>query len=101
MLVFSVVGLFGSDGVLCDCGQRRSRDAGRLNNLDVLTDQTCHKLLARGAACKEELMGHSGQYGAHHRAKPINLHVGKTEKIHYNRISTETGGKFHFYLEDE
>lgn len=76
-VVFLFVGLLGSHGVLCDCGQRRSGHAGRLHDLDILAGQTRHQLLAWRTARKEELVGHSSQYATDHWSEPINLKVGE------------------------
>lgn len=80
-VVVLFVGLLGPHGVLVlrDCGQRRSRHAGRLHNLDVLTCQTRHQLLTRRTARKEELVGHSCQYGTEHGPDPVHLKAGKGE----------------------
>lgn len=67
------VGLLGSGGVLRDRGQRRSGHAGRLQDLDVLTGQTRHQLLAGGAACEQELVGEGSQNPTRHRPDPEHL----------------------------
>lgn len=78
-VVFLFVGLLGSHGVLCDRGQRWSGHAGRLHDLDILTGQTRHQLLAWCTASKEELVGHSSQHATDHWSEPINLKVGERE----------------------
>lgn len=83
-VVFLLAGLLGSHGILRDCRQRRSGHACRLHDLDVLTGQTGHQLLTRGAACKEEVMGHPCQYGAEHRPDPVNLQVDKSEVCEFS-----------------
>lgn len=82
-VVFLFVVLLGSHGVLCHCGQWRSRHAGRLHKINILTGQTRHQLLTRCALSKEELVGHSGQHGTDQRPDPVNLQVGKrgTQKV--------------------
>lgn len=87
-VVFLFVVLLGSRGVLCHCGQWRSRHAGRLHKINILTGQTRHQLLTRRALSKEELVGHSGQHGTDQRPDPVNLQVGKrgTQKITHKYI---------------
>lgn len=72
-VVVLLVGLLGPHGALRDRGQRGARHAGRLHDLDVAARQTRQQLVARGAAREEELVRHSGQHGAEHRADPVNL----------------------------
>lgn len=80
-VVFLFVGLLGSHGILCDRGQWRPGHAGCLHNLDILTGQTCHQLLAWRAARKEKLMGYSSQYSTEHWPDPVNLKGGKRNML--------------------
>lgn len=84
-VVVLFAGLLGPHGVLGDGGQRRSRHAGRLHDLDVLAGETSHQLLARRAAGEEEVVGHAGQYCPDHRTEPVNLEEeeGRTSPSHH------------------
>lgn len=57
LAVLQFVALLVSHGALCDGGQGRSRHAGRLHNLNVLTGQTSHKLLSGRTGGENKLVG--------------------------------------------
>lgn len=72
-VVFRFIVRLGSRGVLRDRGERRSRHAGCLHKINILTRQTRHQFLTRCTFSKEKLVRHSGQHGANHWPDPINL----------------------------
>lgn len=84
-VVVLFAGLLGSHGVLGHSGQRRSRHAGCLHDLDVLAGETRHQLLARRTAGEEEVVGHAGQDRSGHRPEPVNLEAeeGRTSPSHH------------------
>jgi len=61
LAVLQFVALLVSHGALCDGGQGRSRHAGRLHNLNVLTGQTSHQFLSGRTGGKNKLVGQSSQ----------------------------------------